>query len=86
MNKTQEAIILTIMDWAKTSRFPIPRKEIIARMKAKSVPESTVKASLKVLLKNGYIRKAVSVQHETTYVLLSWVAPPVDSSPSAEYE
>lgn len=87
MNKTQESIILSIMDWAKTNRDPIPRKEIIERMRVKNVPESTVKASITVLIKKGWIRKAITVRHEATYVLLGTVAQPViylSASPSYE--
>lgn len=70
MNKTQEAIVLCVMDWVLRNKEPISKKTIFDRMKEKGISESTAKASINVLIKKGYLRKAISVKHEAQYVLL----------------
>ncbi len=65
----QEDVMRFIIQWVRTKKTPVPRKEIIAAMQG--VPLITVKWSLSALLAKGYIRKAWSDQlNITAYVQL----------------
>lgn len=59
VNDLQELILGFISAWADTNRDPIPQRVIVVAMGKKGVPGTTVVASLRSLIRKGYIRKTV---------------------------
>lgn len=73
INNNQREIMLFVDFWVHEKKTPIPQKEIVIFMKAKNVPEPTIIYELQVLLKKGYIRRAVTISNTRTYVQLKRV-------------
>lgn len=70
INKLQQDIMKFVDHWARTEKTPIPYSEIMKYMKAKGVKSYTIINALNVLLKKGYIRRAVIISNRTFYVQL----------------
>ena len=73
INRNQKEIMLFIDFWVHEKKTPVPQKEVIICMKAKNVPEPTIIYELQILLKKGYIRRAVTISNKRTYVQLKRV-------------
>jgi len=56
--------------WVHEQKTPIPLKEIITEMKNQEIPDFTTIKALNVLLKKGYIRRAVIISNTTSFVQL----------------
>lgn len=59
-----------IDDWARTKKTPIPLTEIKKNIASDTIKEYKVVNSITLLLKKGYIRRAVSMSNKTYYVQL----------------
>jgi hypothetical protein len=70
INDTQLAVMRIIDGWVRTQKTPVPRKQVVKAMQENGVGESTTKASLKVLLAKGYIRRGVTTSTKVIYVKL----------------
>jgi hypothetical protein len=66
----QVAIMHLIDDWAHKNSYPIPLKEIKTRMVNDDIKNYTVVNALTLLIKKGYIRRAVTMSNTTSYVQL----------------
>lgn len=61
----------TISEWVKEEKTPISQAEVIKRTVNKhDIAAASVISALKVLLKKGYIRRAVITSNKTYYVQL----------------
>lgn len=70
INDQQMEIMIFIDKWVRTEKTPVPRQKIMAEMKARKIPSITVEWSLNVLLRKGYIRRAIITSNKTSYVQL----------------
>lgn len=70
INDMQLDVMRVVDHWVRTEKTPVPRRHIIKTMKDKGVQEVTTKATIKVLLKRGYIRKGIVMSNKTFYVQL----------------
>lgn len=69
INRLQESIFRYIDCWAKTQKTPIPKKQIMKKMKDDGIKDSTTLFAIGSLLRKGYIRKACSISNRTRYVI-----------------
>lgn len=74
INELQSRIVLVIDGWVRTNKTPVPKKYLIKEMKNNGVKEVTTKAAINVLLRRGYIRKAVTLTTQVSYVQLRTIA------------
>jgi len=70
INAMQLDVMRVIDTWVRTEKTPVPRRHVVKTMKDKGVREVTTKATLRVLLNRGYIRKGVVMSSRTVYVQL----------------
>lgn len=72
ITELQQKIIRYIDYWAHIEKTPIPHKKIIAEMTTHKEKNGTIIHALQMLVKLGYLRRAMVVSHatETFYVLL----------------
>lgn len=70
INELQTNIMRFIDWWVHEKKTPVPRNEVIKYMEKKGMYFTTVRASLYVLLKKGYIREAYTISNKTSYVML----------------
>lgn len=70
VNEPQTNIMRFVDRWVHEKKTPIPLKEIIMNMKIEGIEKDTIIYSLKILLKKGYIRRAVTISNKTTFVQL----------------
>ena len=71
INQQQEDVMRFIVEWVKTQKTPVPKKEVVAGLQIKGVPVDTIEWSLGVLLVKGYIRRAnTEKQNTVAYVQL----------------
>lgn len=68
VNELQTSIIHIVSNYVKSNNRPIPQKVIIEQLTVEYIPECTAKASIRTLVRKGYLRKSVS--HTASYVLL----------------
>ena len=77
ISKHQQVVLEIVKEWARTYRTPMPKKELIKRLILKDVSESTSREALRLLVKNGYMRRSVGRQssgyNTASYVLLRWI-------------
>ena len=76
IDSEQEKIMRVISDWVHKKKTPIPLKIIIKEMNKKNVKNATIIYSIKILVKNGYIRRAQGVNRgnrSTAFVQLRTV-------------
>ena len=67
----QRRVLLVVDNWVKLKKTPVPQKIIITSVLAeKPMPESTIKAAVRVLVTKGYIRKAITFTPGSSYVQL----------------
>lgn len=71
INDVQRHVLSIISNWVRNEKTPIAQKKIVEIMsKETPVPQSTIKAAVRVLVKKGYIRKAITFQPGVSYVQL----------------
>ena len=70
INGLQTDIMRLIDVWAHHNKTPIPLKIIKDQMKAEGVIEPTTIKALGVILKKGYIRRAVTISNKSYFVML----------------
>ena len=60
-----------IIEWVRTKKTPVPKKEIILAMKEQKIGYEAVDSALAILLVKGYVRRAYTEKQNTTaYVQL----------------
>lgn len=85
INQQQEDVMRFIIEWVKTVKTPVPKKEVIAGMKLKGVPVDTIEWSLDVLLAKGYVRRAyMQKQNTTAYVQLRTLSVIINHDQNAQ--
>lgn len=70
INALQQLIMEYVNDWVHTQKTPIPQRDVITGMKLKGVKDFTTVNALHVLIKKGYLRRAVTTTNRTYYVML----------------
>jgi hypothetical protein len=66
----QVDIMLFVDVWVKRNNTPVPRQEIVNVMKKKGKTKDQIEHALNLLLRLGYVRKAVTISNKTSYVQL----------------
>lgn len=63
--------IMLFMDvWIKANNTPVPKLEIIREMEGQGIKDFKTDHALNLLLRKGYIRRAVTISNKTSYVQL----------------
>lgn len=71
LSAQQEIIMQFIIEWVRTKKTPVPKKEIILAMKEQKIGYEAVDSALAILLVKGYVRRAYTEKQNTTaYVQL----------------
>ena len=70
LNNPQTRIMELIDVWVHQEKTPIPLKEVIKQMEKKGIDKNTTIYSLKILVKNGYIRRSLVISNKTSFVQL----------------
>lgn len=70
LNELQTNIMRYINVWVHTEKTPIPLKEIIEGMTKQGVKSYTTIKSIDVLLKKGYIRRAIVISNKSSFVMV----------------
>ena len=73
ISESQKSVMEFVQWWVHTKKTPIPLKEIIVSMKEKGMGKDTVIYSLKILVRDGFIRRAYTVTNKTSFVQLRTV-------------
>lgn len=68
INTVQRLVFSIVMEWNRKNKTPIHQKTILENLS--TVPQSTIKASIKALIRKGYMRKAMTVNRSVAYVQL----------------
>ena len=74
IDELQTNIMRFVGYWARTEKIPIPLREIIKAMENQSVNDFTTIKAINVLLKKGYIRRAVVISNKSSFVQLRSVS------------
>lgn len=67
MNLLQTNVMKIICDWCKTESQPITLDEIALKIGQEQASRNTLKATMRSLEKQGYVRKAIRTR-KTSYV------------------
>lgn len=70
VNELQTKIMRFVGVWVHTEKTPVPLKEIISNMEKDGIKNFTTIKSINVLLKKGYIRRAVTISNKSSFVQL----------------
>ena len=70
LNDTQTTIMTYISWWVNEKKTTVPLKEIIDNMIKEGIKKDTTVKALQVLLKKGYIRRAVVISNKSYFVQL----------------
>ena len=70
LNDTQTTIMTYISWWVNEKKTTVPLKEIIDNMIKEGIKKDTTVKALQVLLKKGYIRRAVVISNKSYFVKL----------------
>lgn len=70
----QLKIMVIVSQWVRTQKVPVPKREIIIRMKKEGVKDFTTINALHSLIKKGYIRKGCGTTNRVTYVQLRGIS------------
>lgn len=74
INELQLIIMRLVDAYVRDKNKPIPHKFIMVEIaKQNGIAENTIKASIRVLVHKGYIRKAIVTSNKTFYVMLRTV-------------
>ena len=74
IDELQTNIMRFVGYWARTEKTPIPLREIIKAMENQSINDFTTIKAINVLLKKGYIRRAVVISNKSSFVQLRSVS------------
>jgi DNA-binding IclR family transcriptional regulator len=67
MNLLQVTVMTIICEWCKKEKEPITLTEIASRTGDDTLPHSSLKATMRSLERQGYVRKAIRTK-KTSYV------------------
>lgn len=72
INELQIAIMRLVCAWVKKNREPISQQYIVDAIQKTGIPEPTIRASVRILVRKGFIRKAIMIErrNEANYVLI----------------
>lgn len=70
LSEPQTKIMELIDVWVHQKKIPIPLKEVIKQMEEKGVKKDTTIYSLKILVKDGWIRRSLEISNKTSFVQL----------------
>jgi len=71
INDVQRLVLRIIGNWCKTNKKPITQRVIVnSVIEVQQIPQSTVKASIRTLVRKGYLRKAVNYDKGVSYIQL----------------
>ena len=70
LNDTQTKIMRYVSYWVNEKKTTVPLKEIIDNMIQEGIKKDTTVKALQVLLKKGYIRRAVVISNKSYFVQL----------------
>lgn len=70
INDLQRRIMIVVNDWVHIEKTPIPLSEIMKSMDDQGVKDFTTIKAIQVLLKKGYIRRAIIISNKRSYVML----------------
>lgn len=73
ISNSQMSVMEFVQWWVHEKKTPIPLKEIIISMKDKGMGKDTTIYSLKILVQDGYIRRAYTISNKTSFVQLKRV-------------
>lgn len=59
-NSLQVRIMQLVSNWVKEQKEPIPQRHIVVSLEVEDIPPTTIKAAVRVLVKKGYLRRAIS--------------------------
>jgi predicted HTH transcriptional regulator len=69
-NALQLSIMKIVNDWGHNNNEPITLKEVTLQLGGDQVSKDTIKASVRALIKKGYIRRAITRNKGSCYVQL----------------
>lgn len=64
----QKDIMLFVDVWVKKHNTPVPKREIVRHMLEAGAKDFKTDHALNLLLRKGYIRRAVTISNKTSYV------------------
>ena len=67
-NKLQYSIMRFATTYSREKKKPLPMLMIVKNMSKMQIPECTIKASIRTLVRKGFLRKAVGRQ--ATFIVL----------------
>jgi hypothetical protein len=70
IDRLQQSIMVFINKWVHEEKTPIPLKEIIKNMSRQGIKDFTTIKAINVLLKKGYIRRAITYDNKSYFVML----------------
>lgn len=75
VNELQTNIMVFVDFWVHKQKTPVPQSEIIIEMKSKGVADYTTINALSILLRKGFLRKAIMIteRNKTRYIQLRTV-------------
>lgn len=73
VNNVQTSIMEFVDVWVHTEKTPVPLKEIISTMLTEGIKSPTTIKAINVLLKKGYIRRAIIISNKSSFVQLKRV-------------
>jgi len=68
INSLQHDIMTFVQVWVKEKKTPIPHRETLHAMEERGVKVPTTIKALGVLLRKGYLRRAVTTGNKSFYV------------------
>ena len=68
INSLQHDIMAFVQVWVKEKKTPIPHRETLHAMEERGVKVPTTIKALGVLLRKGYLRRAVTTGNKSFYV------------------
>lgn len=70
LSQAQMNIMQLIQQWAKDERVPIPKTKIMEGMREMKQADSTTQAAILTLVRKHYIRRAIMISNQVSYVQL----------------
>lgn len=74
INDLQKKIMLYVQEWIREKKTPVPRQQIVLRMKQENIHGFTTINALDTLMRKGYIRRAVTFSNKTLFVQIRRVS------------
>lgn len=70
VNPLQTSIMQFVDFWVHEKKTPIPLQAILSHMKQEGVKEVTTVNAINILLRKGYIRRAIVTSNKSSFVQL----------------